>query len=157
MRALVWLSVALLVCVVQHGLLAWHPLMPDLPLALAVWAMVDGEEDGVVLRAWSMGVVRDYVDPGSAWFHAAAYLLLALLVLSVRGLMFRRRATTWMLAAAVASLLVQGADVLVGGWGSLDGRSLAGIALFTALAAWPLGWLMEGVPQAVNPVGRTVE
>ena len=95
MRSAVLLLIALALCLVQYSWLARWPVTPDLPLALAAWAMVDGTEEGVLWRAWLVGVVADFVDPGSEYFHAIAFLLLALAYLPVRSLVFRTRSTGW--------------------------------------------------------------
>ncbi len=150
MLALIALALSLL----QYSWLARWPVVPDLPLALAAWAMVDGTEQGVLWRAWLIGVVVDFVDPGSEYFHAIVYLLLALAYLPVRSLVFRTRSTGWASWAAVCSLLAAAADGWCSGFGDATWRTMLLGAGETALAAMAVGWLFGGLPGALHPVGR---
>lgn len=152
-RLTVFLLLAVLAAVVQHSLLAIWWWAPDLPLALAAWAMVDGDEDGVVLRALLLGLVRDLVDPGSEWFHTAAYAGLAFAFLPVRGYLFRTRGLAWALWAAVCSLLLALIDWISAGFSASDPVAVAGMTVGTALAAMPIGWLFGGLPRLLRPVG----
>lgn len=153
MRLALFLLLAVLAAVVQHSLLAAWWWTPDLPLALAAWAMVDGDEDGVVIRALLLGMVRDLVDPGSEWFHAAAYAGLAIAFLPVRGYLFRTRGLAWALWAAICSLLLAGIDALSTLFSAFDPLAVVCGALGTALAAMPIGWLFGGLPRPLRPVG----
>jgi hypothetical protein len=139
---------------VQYGWLSRWPSAPDLLLALAAWAMVDGTEDGVVLRAWLVGLLADALDPGSECFHALMFLGLALAYLSVRDLVFRSRITGWGVWALICSLVSALVDGWVSGFGDATGGSMVVSALWTALAAMGLGWLLRGLPGTLQPVGK---
>ncbi len=154
MRYLVLALIALALSLVQYSWLSRSPYSPDLPLALAAWAMVDGTEDGVLWRAWVVGLVSDLVDPGSECFHAIAFLLLALCYLPVRSLVFRTRVAGWAGWAMICSLLVTIADGWVGGFGDSTWKTMSLDALETALAAMAIGWLFGGLPGALHPVGK---
>lgn len=153
MRLGLFLLIAVALCLLQHSLLAAWWWAPDLPLALAAWAMVDGDEDGVLLRALLLGLVRDLIDPGSEWFHAVAYTLLALAFLPVRGWLFRTRGLAWALWACVASLVLALADAATASLSCLDPAVLALMVPGTGLAAIAVGWLFGGLPRALRPVG----
>jgi hypothetical protein len=153
-RSVVLLVIALALSLVQYSWLARWAVTPDLPLALAAWAMVDGTEQGVLWRAWLIGVVADFVDPGSEYFHAIAYLLLALAYLPVRSLVFRTRSTGWASWAAVCSLLAALADGWIAGFGDSTWRTMLLSAGETAVCAMAVGWLFGGMPGAWHPVGK---
>ncbi len=154
MRSVVLLIIALALSLVQYSWLALWPVTPDLPLALAAWAMVDGTEEGVLWRAWLIGVVADFVDPGSEYFHAIAFLLLALAYLPVRSLVFRTRSTGWASWAAVCSLAVALADGWIAGFGDSTWKTMLLGAGETAVCAMAVGWLFGGLPGTWQPVGK---
>ncbi len=147
-------AIALLIALVQHGLLATVPLAPDLPLALVAWAVVAGGESGLLLRAWLVGLARDLVDPGSLCFHTVAYFLLALAFLPVRPLIHHGRSPGWMGYAAVSCVLITLADRWLAGirvwWPVAPILAVAGL---TALATVACGWLMQGLPRPLRPIG----
>jgi hypothetical protein len=153
-RYVVLAIIALALSLLQYGWLARSQVTPDLPLALAAWAMVDGTEDGVLWRAWLVGLLADLIDPGSDCFHAVAFLLLALAYLPVRSLVFRTRVAGWGGWAAICSLLLAIGDGWVGGFGDSTWKTMALAAAETALAAMAIGWLFGGLPGALQPVGR---
>lgn len=154
MRHALFLFLVLCACLIQVSVLAAYPLMPELPLALAAWAMIAGTEEGVLGRAWATGLVYDLMDPGSEWFHVVTLVLLALALLPMRNLLFRRRWAAWAAWAAVCVLLVTLADAWVGGWGDTDAWVLMAQMTLTAAAAAGLGWLMAAVPHPWHPLGK---
>ena len=143
-----------LACLIQVSTLAAYPLMPELPLALAAWAMIDGSEDGMPVRAWSVGFIYDLFDPGSVYFHAIAYLVIALALLPVRNLLFRRRVAGWAGWAATCSLLMVLVDGWAGGWGDQVIVVVLAQAVLTAAAAAGLGWLVGVIPHPWHPLGK---
>lgn len=156
MGFVVLVVLAILAAVLQHTVLATVPWAPDVPLALLAWATVAGDERLMLVRAWTIGLVRDCVDPGSTCFHTVAYFLLALAFLPARSLVFHGRAAAWIASAFTASLLLAAIDRLLGGVPLLHGWGRpALVALLTALATLPIGWLFGGLPRAIRPVGGT--
>lgn len=153
-RYAVLVLIALMLGLLQYGPLARLPLAPDLLLAFAAWAMVDGTEDGVLMRAWLIGMVADALDPGSLTFHTLGFLALALAYLPVRDLIFRTRFTGWAGWAAICALTLALADGWVGGFGDATGGRILGNTVLTAIAAMGIGWLFGSLPTAVQPVGR---
>ena len=145
---------ALGLALIQHSWLSSWPLAPDLPLALLAWVVVDGTDKGVLIRAWIVGLMRDLVDPGSIYFHTAAYLLLAIAFLPARQLVFRTRAAGWAGFAAIASVLVAQIDRVISGGG--DGGILGQMAtaMLTAVATFPLGWTLGFLPAPIHPAGK---
>jgi hypothetical protein len=114
--------------------------------------MVDGDDDGVVFRAWSVGVIRDLIDPGSVCFHAACCLMLGIAALPVRRMLFRTRWAAWGVVGVAASALVLATDTVVSG---ADGRAwwlLLAQTLLTGAAAVAIGWLLAGLPAGWRPV-----
>ncbi len=154
MRYLVLIVIAFALAVLQYGWLARWVSGPDLLMALAAWAMVDGTEDGVVMRAWLIGLVADVIDPGSVYFHALLFLGLGVGYLPVRSVVFRSRITGWGAGAMIGSLVGNLIDGWVGGFGDATGWSMMVSSLWTALAAMGLGWLLRGLPNALQPVGK---
>lgn len=146
--------IAVFLALLQYSWLSRWPMVPDLPLALAAWAMVDGTEDGVLIRAWLIGLGVDAIDPGSDCFHAIGFLLLALAYLPLRSLVFRTRFTGWAVWAAICSLVLALVDGWLSGYGDATGRSLVISAGLTALATMGVGWVFSGIPGAYQPVGR---
>ena len=149
----VLLLLALLLSLVQHGSLATVPTAPDLPLARLAWAVVAGDERLLLLRAWSIGLIRDCLDPGSVVFHTTAYFALALVFLPLRQMVFYGRAVAWIGWAVGASLLLTAVDRLLGGialnapWGP----ALV-IAAMTGGATLAIGWLFGGLPKVLRPL-----
>lgn len=154
MRFAVFVLIAIALCLVQYSLLARCWWLPDLPLALAAWAMVDGPEEGVLPRVMAVGVLQDAAEPGSSCFHLVAYVLLALGMLVLRDFLFRTRTLAWALSAAAVSLLATLMDCLVSGAGDVLPWRLWIMALGAAGACIALGWLLGGLPQRLRPVAR---
>lgn len=155
---LAWFAlIALLLSLLQHGPLAGWTVAPDLPLALAAWAMVDGDDDGVLLRAWLVGVIHDLVDPGTGYgrghdlFHAIAYACLGLAFIPARSWLFRSRALGWGGWAFACALAVSLVDHRLGGVPIAYGPVIASAAL-TGGAAMAIGWLLGGLPESVRPL-----
>ena len=152
---LAWFAVlAVLLCLLQHGPLATWWWAPDLPLALAAWAMVDGDADGVPLRAALVGLIRDLVDPGSTCFHVLVLGGTGLGFLLLRPYLFRSRWQAWGLWAAVLTGLVSAIDLVVAGPGDLRPAGIPILACGTALAAVAFGWLLGGLPGWLRPMAR---
>ncbi len=155
MQMALFVLVAVLLACVQHGRLAFWPLAPDLPLALAAWAMVDGDDDGVVLRSWIVGLCRDLVDPGVRYggecFYTITYTCLGLLYMPMRAWLFRSRAIAWGGWAWVCSLAI---SLIDGRLGSVHQGlpAMLAVAVLTACAAMGLGWLLGGLPPALRPI-----
>lgn len=145
--------IAIVLAVIQHGALAHLIAAPDLPLALAAWAMVDGDERWLLVRAWMIGTIRDAIDPGSVCFHAIGCLLLAIGMLGLRGILFRARGAAWGAWGAACVFAVHGFDRWWSGGGGGMG-ALVATALLTALATVGLGWLLGGLPGPLRPVPR---
>ncbi len=154
MRVTVYAVLALLFACLQHTVLAAWLIVPDLPLALAAWAMVDGEDDGVLTRAFISGFTADLLDPGAHSFHLLGYVALALAFLPLRAFVFRTRFTGWAGWAFAASLLLTAADRLVSAPGDVTASGALVIALLTAGAAIAIGWLAYGLPEKWRPVAK---
>lgn len=154
MRHVILVIFAVMLGLLQYGPLARLPFPPDLLLAFAAWAMVDGTEDGVLMRAWLIGMVADGLDPGSVTFHAIGFLALALVYLPVRDLIFRTRFTGWAGWAAICTLVLALADGWITGFGEATGWRILGQVAMTAVMAMGLGWFFGGLPMAVQPVGK---
>ncbi len=146
--------IALLAALAQFSVLSGWRAAPDLPLALAAWAMVDGTARGVIWRAWLVGGITDLVDPTPDIFASIAYVLLALAYLPIRNLVFRTRVAGWGVWAAIASLLVQGTDRWLHGAGDSVWQTQCTTTGLTALAAMGIGWLFGGLPGGLRPVAR---
>ncbi len=151
-----WLvAVSIALACLQHGCLASWTIAPDLPLALAAWAMIHGDDDGVVLRPWLIGLCRDLVDPGTQdggdHFYLIAYGMMGLVFMPLRAWLFRSRATARGGWAAHGSVVLARGDARLGG---MHMRLLPTVlvALATALAAIALGWLLAGLPRPLRPV-----
>ncbi len=153
MRWLFYLLLVLLTCLVQHGPLALWPWAPDLPLALLAWALVDGDDRWLVERAMLLGLVRDCCDPAASGFHLVTCTGLAVGALWARQWFYRRRASSWVIAAVVVTALVSLADGLLGGWGDRTALVLAIRLLTTAGACVVLAWLCDALPDRFRPVG----
>jgi hypothetical protein len=153
---LAWFTlIALLLSCLQHGRLAGWSIAPDLPLALAAWAMVDGDDDGVLVRAWIVGLCRDLADPGTDYgregFYTIAYGCLGLAFTPVRAYLFRSRAIAWGGWAFVCALILALVDHRLGGVRMAWGATVS-MALLTALAAMGLGWALGGLPEGMRPL-----
>lgn len=153
MGFVVLLVLALLLSMLQHGLLATAPVAPDLPLALLAWVVVAGDERRLLVRAWSIGLIRDLVDPGSVAFHTVAYFALAIIFLPLRQVVFHGRAVGWIGWAVCASLLLTGVDRLLAGVAlGAPWRGALLIAGSTGLTTLALGWVLVGLPKPMRPV-----
>lgn len=149
MRLLLWLILALSVCVLMHARLAAWPVAPDLPLALAAWAVVVGEARAWMWRVWLIGPLRDAIDPGSQWFHAGAHLVLVLGLLPTRRWLPGLPWLALLVTGAGLSLAVQGLDILVGGRGGWTVLTGGSNALLTGLVAVICGRLVPGPKRTV--------
>ena len=153
MRLAFYTVLVLLAALLDRSLLTTWWWMPDLALALAAWAMVDGTEDGVVWRAWIAGLACDLADPLGNGFHLLAYTGLGIALLPLRRFLFRTRYAAWMVWAAFAFLVLRLGDGMLGGFGGFTAQRLVLGAATTALAAAACGWLFGGVAQRWRPVG----
>lgn len=152
---LTWFAIlALLACLMQHGPLATWWWAPDLSLALAAWAMVDGDEDGVPLRAALVGLLRDLVDPGSTCFYVLVLGGAGLAFLLLRPLLFRSRWMAWWLWAAALTTVVSLIDLAVSGPGDLRLSGIPVLASGTGVLAIAIGWLLGGLPGWLRPIAR---
>lgn len=154
MRWLGFMLLAGIICLLQHSVLGNVRFAPDVPLALAMWAMVDGDEDGFIQRAWLVGVMRDLIDPTGGCFHSVVYLVLAATYLPMRGIFFRTRGAGWGTVAFIAAIIVPGIDGLVSGPGDLNLLGVLVNAACTAAVAVCFGWIFNGLPLALSPVGK---
>lgn len=154
MRWIVLIIIAVMLGLLQYGWTARWVSGPDLLLALAAWAMVDGTEDGMVMRAWLIGLIADMLDPGSECFHALMFLGLAVLYLPLRSVIFRSRVTGWAAWAFIGTMLSALVDGWVSGFGDARGWVLLLSALWTAVAAMAIGGLFRGLPGPLQPVGK---
>ncbi len=153
MQLAFYVILVLLAAVVDRAYLATWWWTPDLTLALAAWAMVDGTEDGVVWRAWIAGLACDLVDPVGGGFHVLAYTLLGIGFLPLRRFLFRTRIAAWVVWGAMSFLLLRTADGLLGGFADLAPQRVVIGATTTALAAAACGWLFGGLSARWRPVG----
>lgn len=153
-RYVTLIFIALALGILQYGGFARWTTGPDLLLAFAAWAMVDGTEDGMLLRAWLIGLVADMIDPGSICFHALTFLALGIMYLPLRAVIFRSRITGWGAWAFIGSLTCNLIDGWTAGFGDATGWTLLLSAWWTALAAMGMGWLFRGLPTALQPVGK---
>ena len=153
MRWLLLILVAACLAVWQHTQLSlWNSWAPQLSVALMAWAVVDGDDGTVPLRAFLIGAITDLADPASDCFHAAVFTALAVPVWLLRQLLLRTHPLGWAGVAVLLSLLVTAIDAALSGVGDLTaGRALAR-ALLTGLAAVLLGWLLGGLPGRWRPV-----
>ncbi len=144
--------VALMVALAEHGAWARLPGAPDLLTALLAWAVIDGDEARLPLRALLIGAVGDLCDPGSAGFHLGTAAVIALLAVPLRAILFRARAAAWLVGGLLAWLLIAVVDTVVSGPG--DRWSTWGLvsALGTSVMAAGWGWLLGGLPARWRPV-----
>jgi hypothetical protein len=145
---------AIVLAVVQHTTLGAAHIAPDLPLALAVWAVVDGSPSGLLWRAWCIGFIVDAVDPGSQYFHLVAYTVLGLMAMLLRPFLFRRHGLAWGLVGSAAAIGLRLADGLIGGFGDGGGWILVINACLTGLTTTCIGWMMGVMPPQWRPAGR---
>jgi len=143
----------LLAAIIDHACLSTWWFAPELSLALAAWAMVDGTEDGVVGRACLAGIARDLADPVGFGFHTVVLTGLGIAFLPLRRYLFRTRAAAWMVWAAVCLVVVRCVDGLLTGFGDITINHLLIVTLTTALTAVVCGWLFGGLPRRFRPVG----
>lgn len=148
-----YVILVMLAALVDRAYLAHWWWTPDLALALAAWAMVDGTEDGVVWRAWIAGLACELADPVGNGFYLLAFTALGIIFLPVRRFLFRTRAAAWVVWAAVSFVLVRMADGVLGGFADLTWQHLVIGAATTAGAAAACGWLLGGLPARWRPVG----
>ena len=153
MRLAFYFILVLLAAVLDHACLSAWWFAPDLSLALAAWAMVDGTEDGVVGRACLAGIARDLADPLGSGFHTLTLTLLGVAFLPLRRFLFRTRAAAWMVWAASCYVIVRLSDGVLTGFGDFSIRRLLIGAVATALTAVVCGWLFGGLPKVIRPVG----
>lgn len=149
MRLLLWSVLALSACVLTHARLAGWPVAPDLPLALAAWAVVIGEPRAWMWRVWLIGPLRDLIDPGSVWFHAGAHLMLVLAVLPLRRWLPGLPWLALLVTGFGLSAAAQGLDILVSGRGSWTLWSGLADAVLTGLSALLCGRLVPGPKRTV--------
>lgn len=152
-RLAFYIVLVLLAAIIDHACLSVWWFAPDLSLALAAWAMVDGTEEGVVGRAFLAGLARDLADPVGLGFHTAVLTLLGVAFLPVRRFLFRTRAAAWMVWAATCFVVVRLIDGALTGFGDLTLQRIVVGALTTAVTAVICGWLFGGLPKALRPVG----
>jgi hypothetical protein len=149
-----YILLVMLAALVDHAWLSAFWWTPDLSLALAAWAMVDGDEDGVVWRALLAGFARDLVDPAGGGFHLIALTAVGILFLPLRRFLFQTRGAAWAVWACLVYLLVRSADAVISGLGEALPRQMMIGACTTALAAVVCGWLLGGLPERFRPVAR---
>jgi hypothetical protein len=149
-RLLLWIAIVLCAAVLMHARLAAYPVAPDLPLALAAWAVVVGDPQAWMWRVWLAGALRDPVDPGSQWFHAGAHLALIILLVPLRRWLPGVRWLALLLSGAGMSLAIQGLDILVGGRGGWQWWSGLLTALLTGACAVLFGRLAPGPKRTVT-------
>lgn len=144
---------AVMAAVVDRAYLATWWWTPDLTVALAAWAMVDGTEDGVVWRAWLAGLACDVVDPVGGGFYMLSFTVLGMVFVHLRHFLFRTRAAAWMVSAAVIFMAVRLVDGCFGGFADVTTQKMVIGAGTTAVAAAACGWLFGGLPARWRPVG----
>ncbi len=153
-RYVVLIFVAVLLAVLQYSWFGNFPSAPNLLLALAAWAMVDGTQRGVVPRAWIIGTIADLFDPASIAFNALMFLSLAIIYLPVRALIFRSRMTGWAAWAFIAMMIMQFVDGSLYGFGDSNPLIMMIAASWTAIVAVALGWMFRGIPKTFHPIGQ---
>jgi hypothetical protein len=153
-RWIVLITIAFMLGLLHYSWTAQWISGPDLLLALAAWAMVDGTEDGMVMRAWVIGLIADMIDPGSECFHALMFLGLAVIYLPLRSVIFRTHVTSWAAWAFICTMLSALIDGWISGIGDARGLVLLVSALWTAVAAMVIGGLFRGLPVPLHPIGK---
>lgn len=144
-----------LAILLQHSVLAsWH-VAPDLVLAILAVALVELPLIPLVWTVVGLGIVTDALDPGAAWFHLLAGLGVMMVVVPVRGLLHRRRWTSWSIVGAIAPALTYGGDILATGWGRLDPWSLLAIIAMTSCSAVAIGGIVALWRMQPSPTGKT--
>lgn len=152
MRAVIYFAIVLLLAALDHACLSRWWWAPDVSLAFAAWAMVDGDEDGVVWRALLAGLARELCDPVGGGFHLLMLTVLGVAFLPVRRFLFRSRGAAWAIAAAALYLAMTLADALLTGFGDAGPRHVLAATMATALAAVACGWLFGGLPRVLRPI-----
>lgn len=144
--AVLALLLALLdVTVASHG--RW---LIDLPLALAGWVTVAGRVSLLLPRLFLVGLCRDLVDPGSDGFHAAFLICSGVAFLPLRQALFQHQASVWFAWTAVLVLAERLVVPVAGG----PAAHLAwSAAVATGAAAAIGGWLVDGLPGGLHPLG----
>jgi len=151
MRFLPLLVYTAVLAAVQHTWLAGRPGAPDLVCAFLAVVLLAGVPERALLRAWLAGTMRDLADPGSSVFHAVTWLLVTVAYIPCERYLptgIGGRATlapTYLLAAVVV-------DRVVAEGGGMDAWALVLSLVWTAVAAVVIGWLVDGLPEAVKPV-----
>ena len=82
------------------------------------------------------------------------FLALGIIYLPLRSVIFRSRITGWGAWAMIGSLLGNLVDGWVAGFGDATGWTMLVSSLWTGVAAMALGWLLRGLPAALQPVGK---
>ncbi len=153
MRLLLWIALVVCAAVLQHSRLAGWPVAPDLPIALAAWAVVVGDPQSWMWRVWLAGALRDPLDPGSQWFHAGAHLVLVLALLPLRRWIPSMQPAALLVTAGGMSALVQALDNLIGGRGGWHWWSGVLQVVLTAVMALLFGLLVPGPKRTVTVDG----
>jgi hypothetical protein len=151
-RAVIYFAIVLLLAALDHACLSRWWWAPDLSLAFAAWAMVDGDEDGVVWRALLAGLARELCDPAGGGFQLLTLTLLGVAFLPIRRFLFRSRGAAWAIAAAALFLAMTLVDSVLTGPGDADSRRLVTATATTALGAVGCGWLFGGLPRVLRPI-----
>lgn len=146
---LLWGLAAWLAAVLQHTVLAAWPGAPDLPLALAAWALAAGEERRWPWRVWLAGALRDGVDPAAQGFHAIAHALLVPLLALARPWLPAPRPLRAACAALLIGAVVLVLDALVGRAGGAGWHVAAALAFTAGLAALA-AWLTPGPARTLH-------
>jgi hypothetical protein len=152
MRWLLLALLALLAALVQHTVFGLGGVAPDLTLALAAWALVDGDDGTVPLRLFLIGALRDLVAPGSEAFHASVLLILAVLFWPARRLLLRRHPLGWAGAGVLLALALPAIDAALYSAGGMWFSAVVWSAVLTGIAAVGCGWTFGGLPGRWRPV-----
>lgn len=152
MRLISLLFLALLLAVLDTTLVVGRSWPLSLSLALAGWLTIASPQEWVLLRLCVVGIVVDTVIPGSHRYHAVLFVVMGLLFLPFRNLVFHGQAFAWA-AWAAALVIADAVAVRALGYGPLRPDILA-MAVGTAATAMFMGWLIDGLPRALHPVGN---
>jgi rod shape-determining protein MreD len=112
MRWLTFLLAAAVVLTLQSALAPFVELFgarPDWLLVLVVVVALFARPTEAVVGAWIIGFCADLMTIERLGLMALSYMLAALFVISIRGYLFRYRATTQFAVTLMASLLVRAA------------------------------------------------